>query len=252
MKTTINTGPAVYESKEMVNKYMLMHWGSDEDIFAEVPKVPRPITVHLPKICAEWIVKYSSQFDTVLDLGCAVGRSSFEMARHFKQVQGIDYSHEFIDCARELKNSRGLSYWRKDSGLRGVQLTASVDAEIDVERVRFEQGDACSLSPEIKNFDAVLLANVLCRLPKPAVCLERMQGTNALVKPGGVLVITSPLSWLTEYTEKKYWLNGLPDIQKILTDFELLDQQELPFLIREHHRKFEYIVTLASVWRRNG
>lgn len=244
------SGPALYESQEMVNKYMLMHWGTDDEILSEVPDVPRPAVVHLPKICAELILKYSSGFDKALDLGCAVGRSSFEMSRHFKQVLGIDYSHEFIDCANQLKNMGQLSYWRKDTGSKGAQLRALVDPDIDISRLHFEQGDACSLSPEIKDFDAVLLANVLCRLPKPSICLERMQGINALVKPGGVLVMTTPLSWLEEYTMKAHWLNGLQDIQKILSEFDLIHQQELPFLIREHHRKFEYIVTQASVWRR--
>ena len=119
-------------------------------------------------------------------------------------------------------------------------------------RLNFEQGDACALPPSIKNFDAVLLANVLCRLPEPLICLERMQNLHALVKPGGVLVMTTPFSWLDEYTPKSRWLNGISDVKKVLTDFELIHQEELPFLIREHRRKFEYIVTHASVWKRKG
>jgi 2-polyprenyl-3-methyl-5-hydroxy-6-metoxy-1,4-benzoquinol methylase len=31
-----------------------------------------------------------------LDIGCAVGRSSFELARNFKEVVGIDFSHRFV------------------------------------------------------------------------------------------------------------------------------------------------------------
>jgi hypothetical protein len=29
----------------------------------------------------------------------------------------------------------------------------------------------------------------------------------------------------------------------------LIHQEEVPFMIREHRRKFEYIVTCATVWR---
>ena len=251
---TESKGTANYETKEMLDKYLLMHWGTEKEIWEETPAIKRlrPDVVHLPLKCAELVFKYSTKFDRALDLGCAVGRSSFEMAKHFKEVLGVDYSREFIDCAQKLKKSKQLAYWRKDSGAEGVHLNALVDGQVDVTRLNFEQGDACALPPSIKNFDAVLLANVLCRLPEPLICLERMQNLHALVKPGGVLVMTTPFSWLDEYTPKSRWLNGISDVKKVLTDFELIHQEELPFLIREHRRKFEYIVTHASVWKRKG
>jgi len=62
--------------------------------------------------------------------------------------------------------------------------------------------------------------------------------------------MTTPLSWLEDYTPKSRWINGLEGIKARLTEFELLHVEELPFLIREHARKFEYIITQASVWRR--
>jgi hypothetical protein len=71
-----------------------------------------------------------------------------------------------------------------------------------------------------------------------------------LVKRGGVLVMTTPLSWLPEYTHPSRWMSGLDAVKPHLSEFELLHQEELPFMIREHRRKFEYIITQASVWRR--
>ncbi len=247
-----NSGAETYKTQEMLNKYLLMHWGSDQEIWQNVPKsqFPAPNVVNLPLKCAELVANYSTNFDNALDLGCAVGRSSFEMARKFKKVTGIDYSDEFIKSANILKLTGKHPYWRKDSGTEGKQLFAQVDPATDREAVNFEQGDACSLPLHLKNYDAVLLANTLCRLPDPVACLERMQGANALVKKGGVLVMTTPFSWLEEYTQKSRWLNGIDDVKKILSEFELIHEEELPFLIRDHARRFEYIITLASVWRR--
>lgn len=37
-----------------------------------------------------------------LDVGCAVGRSSFEMARTFDEVVGVDFSGKFINAAKAL------------------------------------------------------------------------------------------------------------------------------------------------------
>lgn len=245
-------GTVNYEAQDMLDKYMLMHWGSDEDIWDEVPKAGLnwPAAEHLPLKCAALAKEYAKENGLALDLGCAVGRAAFEMARRFREVVGVDYSRAFIEKAKSLQDEGALEYWRKDSGTEGKALTARADAAIDRSRIRFEQGDACALPLYLKDFDAVVMSNVLCRLPDPRACLERMQGKNALVKQGGVLVMTTPFSWLEEYTPREKWLNGLDDVAAVLNEFELLHQEEVPFLIRDHRRRFEYVITLASVWRR--
>ena len=245
-------GAAAYETQAMVSNYMLMHWGTDAQIYdAELSaQVTFPNAVHLPLYCAQLVRQFAGTRGSALDLGCAVGRAAFEMARDFANVVGIDYSREFVNAASALQRAGSLAYNRKESGDGFTPLTAQVDAGIDRSRVRFEQGDACALPLHLKDFDAVLIANVLCRLPEPAACLERMQGANALVKKGGILVMTTPLSWLEQYTPRSRWLKDIDAIAPLLPEFELLHQEELPFLIREHRRKFEYIITQASVWRR--
>ena len=241
-----------YESQEMLNRYMLMHWGTPQEIGAFVPDVAlgAPAVVHLPVKCAELVAEYAYGYERALDIGCAVGRSSFEMARIFQQVDAFDYSQEFVAAAQELQRTGKREYWRKDSGSSTTQLVANVEAAIDRARVTFSHGNACTLPDTMQGYDAVLMANVLCRLPEPAACLRRMGGEAALVRPGGVLVMTTPFSWLEEYTPRHHWLEHEGDVQRHLSQFELIHQEELPFMIREHRRKFEYIITRASVWRR--
>jgi 5-histidylcysteine sulfoxide synthase/putative 4-mercaptohistidine N1-methyltranferase len=245
-------GNYLYEGQEMVNKYLLMHWGEESDIHQNVPhtNAPFPQVVHLPVKCAQLMEQFSLDFGRALDLGCAVGRSTIELSRSFAEVIGIDYSQPFIECANKIKQDKRITYWRKDSGESGKEVTLRLSADLHPERSHFEQGDACHLPIRLGQFDSVLLANVLCRLEHPMNCLKRMQGENGLVRPGGILVMTTPFSWLEEYTAKENWLQGIPDVKKVLTEFELIYQEELPFMIREHARKFEYIITLASVWRR--
>lgn len=243
---------STYETQEMLGKYLMMHYGNDNDISASRPlaSLPFPQVVHLPLRCAELVQQFASGTRRAMDLGCAVGRSSFELARQFDEVVGIDYSREFVAAATVLRKKGEMIYWRKDSGAEGAQAVARVDLSIDRNRVCFEQGDACDIAPYYQGFDAVLLANVLCRLPEPMRCLERMQGQGALVAQGGVLVMTTPFSWLEEFTPRENWLEGVSAVKKALHEFELIHQEEIPFVIREHARKYEYIITLASVWRR--
>ncbi|CAF1008179.1 unnamed protein product [Adineta steineri] len=241
-----------YETQEMLDMYLLMHWGEEHQRFDPLifTHITFPRVAELPIACAELVKRFAIGKDRVLDLECAVGRTAFELAVTFKEIVGIDYSQKFIDAARHLQQHGTLEYTRKDQRMQKTKITAIVNPSIACHRIRFEVGDACSLPLDLKDFDAVVLANVLCRLPKPSICLKRMQGHNGLVKAGGILVMTTPFSWLPQYTPSDHWLNSVKDIGDILTDFDLIHQEEIPFMIREHRRKFEYIITLATVWKR--
>ncbi len=108
------------------------------------------------------------------------------------------------------------------------------------------------------------MANLLCRLPSPKALLGRLSGPLGLVKPGGLLAIFSPYSWLESFTPPEAWLGGYEkDGQPIHSatalgallraeGFDLLREAEVPLVIREHARKYQYIVTHAMLWRRTG
>ena len=142
---------------------------------------------------------------------------------------------------------------------------ARVPRDIDRQRVRFVQGDACNL-PDLLPFDAVLAANLLCRLPDPLKFLTRLP---VITKRNGIVVLISPYSWLESWTPKAKWLGGFTvkskrteegDVQmrsveglrRVMVDlgFELVHQEDTPFLIREHLRKFQWGVSHTTVWRK--
>jgi putative 4-mercaptohistidine N1-methyltranferase len=158
----------------------------------------------------------------------------------------------------ELQQRGELSYRRADEGDLSTRLTARVPAEIDRSRLKFEVGDAMDLRDHLGAFDVVLMANLIDRLRVPQRCLERLPG---LVNPGGQLVITSPYTWLEEFTPREHWLGGferdgravstLDGLRAALAkDFQLTETRDLPFLIREHARKFQWSVAQASIWIR--
>jgi SAM-dependent methyltransferase len=219
-----------------------------------------------------------------LDVGCAVGGASFELTRHFRDVVGVDLSAPFVAAAKVLKERGRLTYKSLAEGTTYVTKEAIVNPRIDRTRVDFREGDACALPPSLlggggdpadaqhfQNFgrhDAVLAANLLCRLPDPEAFLR---DCAKLVRPDGVLVLVSPYSWLEAWTPKHKWLGGARsapggDDEKKKTNrsfaairallespaggFDLVDQTDLPFLIKEHDRKFQWGCSHATVWRR--
>ena len=74
-------------------------------------------------------------------------------------------------------------------------------------------------------------------------------------------VVVSPSPKVEEYTPKENWLGGfLEDGKPVRTlatlkailgpHFQFCSRRDLPFLIREHARKFQWSVAEASVWIR--
>ncbi len=249
----------IYETDKLLAEYLLFHYASAEEI---LPTAARSLESALfyPVRCVTQCVDLATlpANPRALDLGCAVGRSAFELARHCSEVIGIDFSQRFIEAANNLRDAGALEFDRTDEGAIVTRLTASVPAEINRARVRFETGDAMNLRDHLGAFDVVLMANLIDRLSDPRRGLERLPG---LVNPGGQLIITSPYTWLDEFTPRENWLGGLARIGRAVTtfdgleaalakDFELIDRNDLPFLIREHARKFQWSVAEASIWRR--
>ncbi len=233
----------IYESDKLLAEYLLFHYGSADEILP-YESGPRD-ALEYPARCVSECVTARGR---ALDLGCAVGRSAFELARTCDSVVGIDFSRRFIDAAHALKTGE-LPYERMDEGARATPLIARVPAGIDRARVAFETGDAMDLRADLGAFDVVLMANLIDRLREPRRCLARLP---ALVKSGGHLVITSPYTWLEDFTPRANWLSpALDGLRAALAPhFDLTAARDIPFLIREHARKFQWSVAQATTWIR--
>ena len=236
-------GMNIYESDKLLAEYLLFHYGSAEEI---LPYKFGPCgALEYPARCVSECVTKTGR---ALDVGCAVGRSSFELARTCGEVIGIDFSRRFVETASALKSGE-ISYRRADEGDRSTPLVACVPAGIDRSRASFEVGDAMSLRADLGSFDVVLMANLIDRLNEPQRCLARLP---SLVNAGGQLVITSPYTWLEDFTPRANWLSPTLDgLRSALSPhFDLVATRDMPFLIREHARKFQWSVAQATIWTR--
>ncbi len=236
----------VYESDKLVSEYLLFHYGRPDEILPE--SAPAGMADAL-----DFAVRTQSHFDGAgergLDLGCAVGRSAYEMSRTCREVTGIDFSHAFVRHAELLRHGP-LPYTRLDEAHLATRLEARLPDGVQADRVTFEQGDAMNLRADLGTFDRVHAANLLCRLPEPAKLLERLPD---LAEPGGQLILATPCTWLGEFTPPANWPEGstLDWLHRHLGEaFELLTTRDEPFLIRETARKFQWTSSQLSHWRR--
>lgn len=243
-----------YESDELLQQYLVFHYGSADQQF--------PYTFGgadgwgFPQRCVRTGLDLErlAPEARALDLGCSVGGASFELARYCGEVVGIDYSQAFVSAAQRMQCAGQHPATRLDEGSASTELVLSLDPEIDRSQVSFETGDAQALRADLGQFDVVIACNLICRLPQPLRVLERLK---QLLRPGGQLLITTPFTWLEEYTPSENWLgDGAQDsfagLRRALEpEFKLDQQWDMPFLIREHARKFQYSIAQASRWTRS-
>ena len=253
----------VYEQPQALSEYLTFHYGTEDQL---LPYDFGPRTaLNFPVRCVRDLLAGAGTgaggpiHERAYDLGCAVGRSTFELGRYARAVKGFDLSTAFIGAARTLLDQGRLE---TDIAVEGaiterIEVTAPRVDDAGTEIV-FEVGDAVALARQLPPADIVLAANLLCRLPAPKDFLISMA---RLIKPGGQLLLVTPFTWLEAFTPRSAWpqtdagdaMSGAAWIREVLRpDFVLEHEQDMPFLIREHARKFQWTVSLGMRWRRQG
>jgi 5-histidylcysteine sulfoxide synthase/putative 4-mercaptohistidine N1-methyltranferase len=247
----VTEGSRLYETDQLVTQYLEFHFGPEA---LGVPNFPRS--------CVDALMRHvpEDRRRKCLDIGCSVGRSAFELARFFQHVDALDFSARFIQSGVRLQQGSDLIYEIPTEGELTVSRTTSLDrlglANVG-SRVLFMQGDACNLKPLYTGYDVVFAGNLIDRLYDPLLFLE---GITARIVAGGLLVITSPYTWLEDYTPKAKWIGGrrehgeplstLAGLTRTLEPrFSLVHREDIPFVIRETARKHQHSVAEMTVWR---
>lgn len=240
----------IYESDNLVSQYCEFQYG--DEYFG---------VSNFAKNCAKKAISYSKKFDKALDLGCATGRATYELAKKFDAVTGIDFSARFIQVASALNEKKEVNFKVVMEGNLYKNKTISLQS-LGLENLKgnvgFWQGDACNLQEHFSGYDLIMATNLIDRLYEPKLFLEDVHNR---LNENGVLVLTSPYTWLEEYTKKENWLGGfeinseeistLDGLKEVLDNhFEFVCVEDVPFAIRETSRKFQHTVSQMSVWKK--
>jgi putative 4-mercaptohistidine N1-methyltranferase len=266
----VTAGTRLYETDQLVTQYLEFHYfdaasGGFDAASGGFDAASGPLGVpNFPQACAAAVMPHvtETQRDRCLDIGCSVGRSALEFARYFAHVDAIDFSARFIQAGVRLQAGDEVHY---EIPLEG-ELTSSRAIALDrigltdaAPRVAFLQGDACNLKSIFTDYDLVFAGNLIDRLYDPGLFLA---GITTRIRPGGLLAITSPYTWLEEYTAKAKWLGGRREAGEPLTSFAgleralaggftLVHRADIPFVIRETARKYQHSVAELTIWRRS-
>jgi len=258
---TISTGSAEipiidvnrYETSRDICQQLESHYGQD---YLNIENYPLQIT----RMVNKYLDKYQISSSKILDLGCSVGRCSFELAQSFDQVEAVDFSAGVIQHGVQLKTGHRVRYVTENQGdivdFNEIALNL-LNLGQHSSNVKFFQGDASNLKEVFKGYDVILAQHVLEKTYHPAQFLKNLAQR---LNDQGLLIIVSDYQFTDQVSDKSKWLSGvkvngenvcgLDGLLPLLADdFNLVEQQDLTRVLKENLRNFKVSQCQLTVWQ---
>ena len=138
----------------------------------------------------------------LLDLGCATGRFTFEGTRHHRFAVGIDLDLHFVAAAAQLQRRGAIEFSRMRSLRSWERVRYTIPAAANT---LFLVADALDPPFIAESFDQVVALNLIDNIRYPLILLGQM---DALLKPSGSLLLTSPFTWDAASCDPAEWLES--------------------------------------------
>ena len=189
-------------TRQHLSSYTWDHYGDLDP--QEPPQEPRPGSM-LATLEAGRQLARPLPSGAILDVGCSVGRSTFDLAEKSSEfVLGVDLNFPMLRLASEILRCGTVRYPRRRVGI--VYERREFPARFNnSEQVDFWACDATALPFPAATFSLATSLNVLDCLQSPR---EFLLSLANVLKPGGKTVIACPYDWSPHATAIEAWLGG--------------------------------------------
>jgi putative 4-mercaptohistidine N1-methyltranferase len=199
---------------------------------------------------------------SALEVGCRTGRTTFELAKSFDAVTGIDFTARNIRVAVQLQENGNINYVFPEEGelLSYHQVNISTLGFQELTgKVKFLQSDASNMKTIFVGYDLVLINDILDQMYNPR---HFLLGVHKRINPGGRLIVATGFDWSEECTKlenrvgghraagEQIW--GADDLAALLSEtFTKIDGPfTIPSVTRINKRKYSYNNLEVTVWER--
>lgn len=183
-----------YNSKNMLSAYLWSH-------FSEFFNGPDATDAY-----KRWSSCFQENSGWALDIGCSVGRISFEMSKTHSYAIGMDTSLPFITHARKILKQKKLEFDMIIEGHITQKRSCDLDHSWNYDRVEFIVADAMALPFPENSFSTVTSVNILEKVPEP---LEHLRSVNTVLKnEKAMFLFSDPFSWDESVSSPEKWLGG--------------------------------------------
>ncbi|MCP3940810.1 MAG: methyltransferase domain-containing protein [Desulfobacteraceae bacterium] len=249
-------GPgSMYDSiRQYLSSYGYDHYGDLDPDECGQPGVRPGSALHL---LSETLPGMMQPIDgPILDLGCSVGRTSFELSRNFNGlVLGIDLNLTMLQAAVKVLETGIFTYPKRMLGLAYDRKMIKTDF-MDDENVDFWACDVLNLPFPDALFSFGLSFNLLDCVGDPYLHLQEIE---RVLKSGAGAIISTPYDWSPNASPVERWLGGHSQRSEAkgkseivlrslfakggnphaIKNLELVFEKEnLPWTVRVHHRSY--------------
>eukprot|EP00755_Sulcionema_specki_P006318 Sspe_Gene.35123::Locus_17035_Transcript_1_1_Confidence_1.000_Length_2317::g.35123::m.35123 len=254
-----------YASDPVCDQYTEFHYGVKTQKLGD-----NAFPVALAHHVSSQAEKLGVKMGRVADIGCRSGRTSFELARSFEEVQGIDFSARYIMPGCQMRECAQTKWsFPLEGELSEERKAQAADFNLDelVHKTTFWQSDASNLHKHLRGYDVVVAnVNLLERLYDPILFLNTI---HQRMTEGGLLVVASTYDWQEsrisndrECAARDKWVSGFKDesgvavrgleglTRQLSEHFALVeDPVELEYVFPTSARKAELGTVEVSTWK---
>lgn len=233
-----------HAERNLVSSYMDLHYGGLDDAPASFGSLadPRPFWQTVVEMAQP---EPETRYERSLDLGCSVGRYTFELARLSDLAIGMDMNFKAASSAAMFQQSQEVSYERRRHGRYFEEMRSSY---VPPQNVFFLVGDALDPPFGAECFDLVAGLNLVDNVKLPLVLIGQM---DALLRAGGILILGAPYEWRHDICEPSEWLESeefdAPVIVQKIIEGSMFPQMglkyevsqglsDVPWTLRHHDR----------------
>jgi len=204
------SGPGtVFEAaRQFISSYASDHYG---DLAPDLerpligPAAPGAVARHIAAGFELFGDAPAPQAALALDLGCSVGRSSFELTRQIRGlVLGLDLNIPMLRLGRRILTSGRVNYRERRVGLV-YDNRDFVAALPSPERVDFWAANVLEAPFRAARMGHVAAMNVIDCVPSPATFLHEIE---RLLAPGAGAIVSTPYDWSAAATPYEAWIGG--------------------------------------------
>jgi SAM-dependent methyltransferase len=185
-----------------LSTYARGHYG---DLDPENPLDGSPASTLLPLLERSLGMLSAPPSGVWLDVGCSVGRASFELAaRSDALILGLDLNLGMLRMARRIARTGQVAHALRRVGIVYDHREFSVGFA-GAESVDFWACDAMALPFAAGSCDGLLSFNVVDCVSSPVAHLMEL---GRVLRPGAEAVITTPYDWSVNATPIEGWIGG--------------------------------------------
>ncbi len=183
-----------YNSQSMLNAYL---WSHFSEFFNGMDATD---AYH------KWAGFFRNESGWALDIGCAVGRLSFELSKTHTWTVGIDTSFSFIQAARKLMHIKRLEFNSVVEGRITQDHACDLDPAYRFDATEFIIADATALPFRSNLFTTAASINILEKVPHP---MRHLEETNrVLEKTKANFIFSDPFTWDEAVSHPDLWIGG--------------------------------------------